>query len=541
MHESGQVSAGGWRSSAPLWLVVAALALVVLVLVFRKQCPAVGGAAAPAPTAEDGIAAAGGETAATQPGEDHVRPSPLAGSWYSSRRDKLHGELWEFLAATEAWHGPRPLALVCPHAGYRYSGATAAHAFRAVEKERYDRVFVLGPAHRVALDGLGIGPWTHYETPLGPVPIDLAAVQRLTRHRLISVLEGVDADEHSVEMEVPFLQVVAMGSQIVPIVVGDLDAKGIEQVAEALHAEVGPGDLVVVSSDFTHFGPRFGYEPDVGDDREAGLRELDMGAFEAFASLDVARFLGYRADTGITVCGFRPMAILQAMLPADAEVTLRHHDTSGAMTGDWDNSVSYLSAVATGDPWTGHGSDHTTFRLDRDEQQTLLTLARDSIRAHLDGAPPPDLTAYTITDPMREDSGAFVTLTIDGRLRGCIGEIPPRRPLAEVVREHAVDAAAHDPRFPPLGADEFERIEIDVSVLTPPTEVASHGDIVLGRDGIYLIKGLRRAVYLPQVAVEQGWTLDETLTSLARKAGLPADGWKEGATFEVFQAQVFHE
>ena len=142
---------------------------------------------------------------------------------------------------------------------------------------------------------------------------------------------------------------------------------------------------------------------------------------------------------------------------------------------------------------------------------------------------------------MREDSGAFVTLTIGGRLRGCIGEIPPSRPLVEVVQDHALDAAFRDPRFASLTREEFDHIHIDISALTPPTEVASYEDIVLGRDGVYLIKGMRRAVYLPQVAVGQGWDLDQTLSSLARKAGLSPDAWRDGCTFETFQAQVFHE
>lgn len=532
---------GTWRQSAPIWLVVAMLVLVVFALVMRKQCPAT--SAAPAnekqPASEDTSLIA--QAVVEEPSEDRVRPSPIAGSWYSDNRDRLHRELREFLSGADEYHGPRPLGLVCPHAGYRFSGATAAYAFRALEEERYDRVFILGPSHGQALTGLGIGNWTHYETPLGNVPIDTAAVERLSADDMIAVIDKVDAREHSVEMEVPFLQVVAMGSRIVPMVVGHLDRAGIEHVAGVLRQEVGPGDLVVASSDFTHYGDRFSYQPDVGEDRQEGIRELDMGAYDAFASLDLGRFLAYKQDTGITVCGYRPMAILLAMLSPGSEVKLAHYDTSGRMTGDWKNSVSYVSAVATGTAWGGRGADDTTWRFDRDEQQTLLKLARDSIRARLDGQSPPDLADYTITDEMREDSGAFVTLTIEGHLRGCIGEIPSTRPLAEVIREHAVDAAFRDPRFSALTEDEFDLIEIDISALTAPEAVASHEDIVLGRDGVYLIKGMRRAVYLPQVAVEQGWDLDETLSSLSRKAGLPLDGWKEGARFEVFQAQVFHE
>ncbi len=515
------------------------LLLVAVLLVVQRQCPA----SSPPPSFDARTAAA-----ATDPQEEAqdmaVRPSPIAGSWYPGTRGQLDQQLREFLADASPYGGARPLGLICPHAGYRFSGQAAAWAFKALEQQRYDRVFVLGPSHGVALHGLAAGGWTHYETPLGRVPVDTTAVERLTAHELIAVSPGVDAREHSLEMEVPFLQVVAMGTPIVPLVVGEVDADEIRSLAAALRAEVGPGDLVVVSSDFTHYGPRFGYEPDVGADKPAGIRALDAGAFEAFASLDVERFLAHKGDTGITVCGFRPMAILASMLaqgePGAAVEQLRY-DTSGAMTGDWSNSVSYLAAVATGPAWTGRGGDDSTWRLSRAEQLTLLMLARDTIRARLEDRPQPVLDDYAVTDPMRELSGAFVTLTIDGHLRGCIGEIPSTRPLVEVVQDHALDAAFRDPRFSPLTREEFERVHIDISALTPPRQVGGAQDIVLGRDGVFLIKGMRRAVYLPQVAVEQGWDLDQTLSSLARKAGLPPDGWKEGCTFETFQAQVFHE
>ncbi len=487
-----------------------------------------------------------GTGAGTEPGGAaaadgvRVRPSALAGGWYPADRDALHAEVLGYLHEAAAYDGARPMALISPHAGYRYSGPTAGQSYRAIERERYDRVFILGPSHHVAFHGLAVGGWSHYETPLGRVPIDTAAVERLVQDDLFAVAPGVDGEEHSLEIQVPFVQVAAMGSSLVPLVVGDLDAGEASRAADALRAEIGPGDLVVISTDFCHYGARFGFQPDL-DDVPAGLRDLDMGAFEAVASLDPAQVLDYRQRTGVTVCGIRPLAILAALLPRDAELTLRRYTTSGEITGDWGSTVSYVSAVATGSPWSGRGADSTTWRLSRAEQRTLLTLARDAIEARLHGQPPPNLDDYAITDVMREPSGAFVTLTIDGRLRGCIGEIPPERPLAQTVRDRAVDAAFGDPRFTPLTARELAEVHIEISALTPPAAVDGYDDIVLGRDGIYLIKGLHRAVFLPQVAVEQGWDLDETLTHLASKAGLPPNAWQEGASFEVFQAQVFHE
>jgi AmmeMemoRadiSam system protein A len=139
--------------------------------------------------------------------------------------------------------------------------------------------------------------------------------------------------------------------------------------------------------------------------------------------------------------------------------------------------------------------------------------------------------------------GAFVTLNdrATGALRGCIGEILPMRPLVDAVVERAVDSALHDPRFMPVTERELGGIRVEVSALTPPKPVASWRDIVLGRDGMTLEKDGAFAVFLPQVAPEQGWDLETTLSYLSRKAGLSADAWRDGAKFETFQAEVFHE
>jgi AmmeMemoRadiSam system protein A len=137
--------------------------------------------------------------------------------------------------------------------------------------------------------------------------------------------------------------------------------------------------------------------------------------------------------------------------------------------------------------------------------------------------------------------GAFVTLKKGGDLRGCIGLIIGDRPLAQVVGAMAYAAAFRDPRFEPLGGSELSQIEIELSVLTPPKNIARPDAIVVGRDGVILRKGGRSAVFLPQVATEQGWSRDELLDNLAVKAGLPPNAWRQGADLSVFQAEVFSE
>jgi AmmeMemoRadiSam system protein A len=178
------------------------------------------------------------------------------------------------------------------------------------------------------------------------------------------------------------------------------------------------------------------------------------------------------------------------------------------------------------------------------DQSALLDLARKSIAQALKGRQPrlPGELDVEPTPAMRQIMGGFVTLTIDGDLRGCIGEIFPRRPLAQVVLDRALDAAFDDPRFPPLTAIELLQVRIEISALTPPVPVDSYEDIEIGRHGMVLELDGRSAVFLPQVAPEQGWDRPTTLSFLSQKAGLPTAAWKDPrARFTVFEAIVFHE
>jgi len=493
-----------------------------------------------------------------------VRPPAVAGSWYPGDGRELRRLLGELLDKVEAWDGEAPQAVIVPHAGYVYSGEVAAWGFTALQDRDYDRAFVLAPAHRAYLEGAAVAPHAAFRTPLGEMELDQDAAARLERASdLIRRTESAHERDHAVEAEVPFLQLLLPAARLVPIVIGQVDRAQVRELARVLADELGPRDLVVVSTDFTHYGSMFGYTPALGDDVEQGLRELDMGAWERIADGDAATFLRHRQETGITVCGARPLAVLMDLLGADGRYTLRRYDTSGAMTGDWSHSVSYVAALAHGAAWRGRGADQGDAGedaasvggdgdvdaggggmapLDDREQATLLGLARESIAAHLEGREAPRLEDYDLTPRMRELGGTFVTLRADGRLRGCIGEIIPHRTLAENVRGRAVDSATRDPRFASMRREELDGVQIEISVLTPLQPVDGHEDIVLGRDGILLSHGHARAVFLPQVATEQGWDLETTLRQLSRKARLPRDAWRDPeARFEVFQAEVFEE
>jgi hypothetical protein len=313
--------------------------------------------------------------------------------------------------------------------------------------------------------------------------------------------------------------------------------------------------LLVISTDFTHYGSRFDYVPFTSDVEE-NLRRLDLGAFEYIRRRDMRGFRRYVAETGATICGRDPLSVLAALMEGgDQEVRLLHYETSGTMSGDWSHVVSYIAAEVSG-PWPGEAAEALPSDVDVEEEEqgerfeiseadrtNLLRLARAAIERYLRDRRVPDAAelGVPITPGMRRIAGAFVTLHKDGELRGCIGEIEPQRELYRVIRDHALNAAFRDPRFPPLAAEELDDIRIEISVLTPPTPVSSWREIVVGRHGVVLHKAGRSAVFLPQVAPEQGWDVETMLSHLSLKAGLPKDAWREGARFEVFEAIVFGE
>ena len=477
-----------------------------------------------------------------------VRSAVLAGGWYEGNARKLEGQVTEFLSQATSERVPGyPIGLIVPHAGYRYSGKTAAHAYRQLTDRTYDRVFILGPSHRVSFRGVSVPKGvTHYETPLGLIEVDTATIEALAGERLFMAHPTAHKQEHSLEIQLPFIQALLPGARIVPMLVSGLTEEDLPLAAEVLKKHVGPGDLVVASSDFTHYGSRFGYlGPPEGqftkDEAPHKLEALMQMAWEAIAARDIRRFFEHKQATGDTICGFLPIALLLSVLPQEARAHKVGSDTSGNLTGDYRESVSYLAATFTG-LWpysqvSGGGA------LTSEEKNTLLSLARATVEKWVlqQKRFDPKSMGLTVTPRMLEKNGAFVTLKIDGRLRGCIGTIQPVKSLVQAVTDNSIKASWNDRRFNKVTRQELALINVEVSVLTPPIQVAGPEDVILGRHGVIVEKDGRSAVYLPQVAPEQGWTLPETLSHLSEKAGLNADGWRQGARFHVFEAIVFHE
>lgn len=475
------------------------------------------------------------------------RKAVLAGSWYPADPDLLRGQIGEFLSRVKPTStSGYPVALIAPHAGVRYSGQIAAQAYATLKGRTYARVFVLAPSHRAAFHGISASDYSHFETPLGSIETDREALGQLREHFLFVDAPSAHEKEHAVEIQLPFLQSVLPSFRLVPLVVGRLTPEEVSIAGDVLKEAIRPGDLVVVSSDFTHYGEDYGYlgPPEAtfsGEEAPERLPLLQESAWKEISGKSSAGLLKHRSDTGDTICGILPIALLLELLPADSRAVLLATDFSGRMTGDYSNSVSYLAAEFTG-LWPYNGTSRET-HITRSEKRDLLKLARRVVEGYVkSGRKIGALEAgIEVTPVMREDFGAFVTLKEEGDLRGCIGTILPVKSLLEAVMDNAVNAAAYDRRFEPVGVEELERIEVEISVLTPPVPISGAGDIILGLHGVILEKDGRSAVFLPQVAPEQGWTLEEMLTHLSRKAGLGPEGWRSGASFSVFEAIVFSE
>ncbi len=475
-----------------------------------------------------------------------VLTSPMGQmGWHAAESNALAQQVKGFFQQANVKPSDDIIALINPHAGYTYSGQTAAFGVKAA-KAKYKRIIVIGPSHKVPmLDVLSVpGAVTHYQTPLGEIPLDDEFIKKLLQSPLFKDIPQAYRSEHSVLIQLPLLQYHFGDFKLVPIVAGQCSQATMQQAASILKSLVDKDTLIVVSSDFTHYGPNYDYVPFDQNILE-GLRKLDMGAYNYISMLDSAGFSQYCDKTGATICGRVPIAILLSILPSGTKPELLKYAASGDLTGDFTNSVSYLSVAFHGS-WQKQNPVEpakTDIALTQEDHKKLLMLARRTIEFYLrkGSVPTPEELVVPVSEAMKVRRAAFVTLNKNSDLRGCIGEILPSQSLYKSVIVNAINAAVNDRRFAPVTKDELSSIKIEISALTVPQPIVSYNLIRLGTDGIILKKGGYSALFLPQVAPEQKWTLEETLTHLSLKAGLPPYGWKKGATFEVFQAEVFGE
>jgi len=427
-----------------------------------------------------------------------VRPAAVAGSFYPGERARLAAEVDALLCAVGSLE-PRlgwPKAIVVPHAGYVYSGRVAAAAYDRLAAGRgaIRRVVLLGPVHRVPVRGLAAPASAAFDTPLGRVPVDRAALEALSDLQQLVASERAHAWEHSLEVQLPFLQRALGEFALVPLAVGEASPEEVAEVLERLWG--GAETAIVVSTDLSHY--------------------LSYGAARAVDARTLARIEALATDLDPEeACGALPLNGLLALLRRRGlGIERLAYCNSGDTAGDRERVVGYAALAVREEPAPAPEAAGAV----------LLGLARGAIRSALGLGVEARAPAAAW---LSAHAATFVTLRRGAELRGCIGSLEAARPLADDVRENARTAALRDPRFAPLAANDWPQLSVEVSLLGPMRPLAASTDAELyaaleaGRDGLVVAYDGRRATLLPQV-----WTglpdARRFVAQLLAKAGIPA-------------------
>jgi len=471
------------------------------------------------------------------------RQPAVAGQFYPGGATELRSMLKELFAqAAPSKNLSNVVALISPHAGYVFSGGVAASAFNQIDpSKRYDNIFILGPSHRVGFEGASIYSLGDFITPLGTVKVNRKLAEALIqKHKFFSSRRDAHQNEHSVEVQIPFLQY-RFGEDItiVPIVVSANSERTCRDLAEALRPYFTPTNLFVISTDFSHYPA---YDDALKVDQataEAIMSRSPDNLLKVMAANERRRI----ANLATSLCGW-PCVLTLMYLVQDmpqADITPIQYRNSGDFPyGQKQGVVGYHAiAVSVKDAKGKEKTEGFNLR-DRDKRE-LLQLARHTIDDYVRSRTVDALNVAKFSKELQTCCGAFVTLRKHGELRGCIGRFDASEPLYKVVQQMSIAAATQDYRFPPVGPGEVSQLEIEISVLTPMRRITSIAEIELGKHGIYIRKGDRTGTFLPQVAIETGWSKEEFLGHCAQdKAGLGWDGWKDAEVY-VYEARVFSE
>ena len=468
-----------------------------------------------------------------------VRRAAVAGTFYPGTAAELDATIATYLSLAEAAAAPAPKAVIAPHAGFIYSGQVAAMAYARLKPAAADitRVILLGPCHRVAVRGLALSGANAFATPLGEVPVDAAAGKMILELPQVRVFDATHTDEHSLEVHLPFLQVVLGDFSVVPLVVGDASADEVAQVIETLWG--GPETIIVVSSDLSHY---LDYD---------SARRMDGATYRAIEDLDAEAIGRDQACGRVPVKGLLALAKRRGM-----KVTTLDLRNSGDTAGPRDRVVGYGAWMFTEQPGPGPragageagekaGEDAfgaETRALLENHGPALLHLAAASIEHGLEHGQALPVNGADHAPELRRDGACFVTLKKNGKLRGCIGSSAMQRPLVVDVAANGYAAAFKDPRFSALAKDELDTLAVSVSVLSPshPMTFADEDDLLgqlrPGTDGLIIMDGKHRALFLPSVW-ESLPMREQFLGHLKIKAKLSQDHWSDDFKARRFVAE----
>ncbi|MGB9004470.1 MAG: AmmeMemoRadiSam system protein B [Candidatus Aminicenantales bacterium] len=458
-------------------------------------------------------------------GAQGIRPAKWAGQFYDSDAKSLSSQLKDFLSAAPQKDLADLAGLIVPHAGYIYSGRTAALGYRQVQGRDFETVVILGPSHYVAFQGCSIYPRGGFQTPLGTALVDEDLAAALMKESGFGYMADAHSQEHSVEVQVPFIQTVLPNARIVPVVMGFPNRTTVETLAQALFkVRSRKKFLVVASTDLSHFLTK----------KEANTVDAETAGLIQNFKMDTLLRLYLRNEN--VFCGGGPVltVLLYAQKLGKAGAKVLGQADSSAAGGPEDKVVGYLAAAITSAPET----KPLLPDLNKEDRAELLKIARLAVeRAVKDHSTP----AYKTQSPrLKVPGAAFVTLTERGRLRGCIGYIEPVAPLFQTVIQAAALACQEDLRFDPVSEEELKMLDIEISILSPLTKITDPGKVRVGTHGLVISRGPKLGLLLPQVATENNWGREEFLKQACLKAGLPPDDWKKGADISIFEAIIIH-
>ena len=468
--------------------------------------------------------------------EDKIKHPNVSGQFYPGNKNSLSRQIDDFFKNVEqepALEDKDILAIIAPHAGYTYSGQVAAYAFKAIEGRSYDSVIVFAPSHFYALTGASVYREGFFRTPLGDIEVDSELANKLIlSSEKIKFIPQAFEREHSLEVELPFLQKSLSNFKIVPVIFGQMDyADCVKMARVIIDIAKDKKILIVASTDLSHYHPY--------------LRavELDVKAISYFKDIDALGLWRSNLKKESEACGLIPVLVLlnyARELGLKAEVL--NYANSGDVTGDKSAVVGYVSVVFfknnKDNPSNNPGGEEMFNEV---QKKRLLEIARQTLTEYIANG---KRLSFKEDDPqLNITRGAFVTLHKDGNLRGCIGSFTSKEPLCKVISQMAIESATGDPRFSPVTKEELGHINIEISVLTEPQLIDDWQEIRLGVDGVIVRKGFSQGVFLPQVATETGWDLETFLSQLCwQKAGLPQDAYKDSSTkLFTFQAIIFSE
>ena len=469
--------------------------------------------------------------------KDNLREAQFAGQFYPGNKNELTKQLVEFFeeAKTQSINSAenqRLQALIVPHAGYVFSGQVAATAFHQIpENTGYKRVFVLASSHRYSFNGAAVYCNGNYLTPLGEITVDTQLSKELVKNSEW-FLDHTEAheNEHSLEVQLPFLQH-KLGNNflLVPIILGTHEPEICKKIATELKPLFTEENLWVISTDFSHY-PEY--------ENACKVDELTATAICSNRPEKLQNVLKENKSFKInnlatSLCGWTSVLTLLYITENRNyffEKIMYRNSGDSKKYGSKDRVVGYWSIAVY--------EQLNSFSISNEEKKELLEKARKSITTFVNTGKKGKIIPPKSSGIVNEVTGAFVSIYIGGKLRGCIGGFAKEKTLNELVQDMAV-SASHDRRFEAVKPEELENMELEISVLSPLKKVKSTNEIELGKHGIYIKDGVNSGTFLPQVATKTGWNLDEFLGNCSRdKAGLGWDGWKTADIF-TYEAIIF--